>query len=955
MQTEDAANYLLKKHLRLPCTNFAIATVSSEKKTIQGVPVRAGHIVFPSDIYTSDVPAAPPALCTHYTADNAGSAGLTARQSSANHWKALLAREAAGVSTSTDGCLVYVNQLQLRYVAGCLGQTFHHPALEDCIQLPGYEILVETDGQAVDSQAMAACLIQSDSGLLQFHKHGNVPALSFTADVCPCVSFWRYVGPKGFCTSVLYDHVSGRTSIEGTADMNSAVIQQTLNVRDLQCDHHFRVAGSTDLQQDCTLNNMLVRGLSCLRGPVTCSDTISGTTVSASVALQAPSLQVRSASVSSTLSAGDVHGSSLHIDNNVTINGCMALRGGIESLNVHSALTAESLEVKSIRATSSLETQRLTAERLSVQHLEGLHVPAEYTVLVEGTAEFRKTLTCRGPVVLEGGIRGPATFHGHVGIAAGKSLRVLGQETTGLGGDLEVGGRARFGKGVQGPLAIQGSTVIHGELSVRDNIQLGAGRSLLLNGQICCNAAGLSSDCSTPKGINFWKPSSTEYSIYVQAASEKSYGGRSACAGDGITSYALRSRMPKRLGQGFVWENDHEECLMSLTAQDGSLQVHGPVTITGGLTAKSAAVFLDSVTMKNEQTTFEGAVQAASLTVTKHSTLATLALTGPALLKEVQTELLRCTGEIKAEAGLSVDGPTKLRSVCVSSDSQYGLTVDNGAEIRQLTVLEDTLLAGNVLVSDAARFTVKAGLTSLGGNLTVSGTSTTVNNLAVGGDVTVSGDTTLTGGVSVSNTFTVKKGLACLGGNLTVTGRKTHVQDLSCCGSFSVSGSSVMEDITVLGDLIVQGKLQCAASTASRRQALDHGAGCCTLLPNGIAVSATTWTCPAGFTSCSINTSVIVRRDAKTATEHMLLLCTLRIVQDVGAQQFSLDDTSGSLLTVQSCVGAGALLFDCNDMVPGQSYSLALQVQDAVTGVDLSADELSALDIKFQAGSLNFF
>ncbi len=88
-------------------------------------------------------------------------------------------------------------------------------------------------------------------------------------------------------------------------------------------------------------------------------------------------------------------------------------------------------------------------------------------------------------------------------------------------------------------------------------------------------------DGGTGKGIALWNGHNNDWGIYMsQSGSGKAFNGGEAVAGHDFSGYAVRFRSATSAQQGFIWENKHNQRLMSLNAGTGSLDVDGSVTAT---------------------------------------------------------------------------------------------------------------------------------------------------------------------------------------------------------------------------------------------------------------------------------------------------------------------------------------------------------------------------------------
>jgi hypothetical protein len=101
-------------------------------------------------------------------------------------------------------------------------------------------------------------------------------------------------------------------------------------------------------------------------------------------------------------------------------------------------------------------------------------------------------------------------------------------------------------------LTNSGNVVIGGILAVNQNVDTGYG-----------------------KGIRYWDAADNNWSGYMcQSGVGKSVASNTACVSlDARTAHHIRMRVGSGNGQGFIWENNGENCLMSLTADTGNLFV----------------------------------------------------------------------------------------------------------------------------------------------------------------------------------------------------------------------------------------------------------------------------------------------------------------------------------------------------------------------------------------------
>jgi hypothetical protein len=97
-------------------------------------------------------------------------------------------------------------------------------------------------------------------------------------------------------------------------------------------------------------------------------------------------------------------------------------------------------------------------------------------------------------------------------------------------------------------------------------------------------------DGGTSHGIRIWSHSDANWGIYMATAGTgKSMVGNTTCTSlDGRASHHIRSRVANTTGGGFIWENNAETCLMSLTGNTGNLYTAGGICSKWGPTAGSS-------------------------------------------------------------------------------------------------------------------------------------------------------------------------------------------------------------------------------------------------------------------------------------------------------------------------------------------------------------------------------
>lgn len=87
-------------------------------------------------------------------------------------------------------------------------------------------------------------------------------------------------------------------------------------------------------------------------------------------------------------------------------------------------------------------------------------------------------------------------------------------------------------------------------------------------------------DGGADRGIYYWLADDTNWASYMASAgASKSISGGTACSSlSGATDHHIRHRSFLGVNRGFLWENSDEECLMSLTADTGTLYTKGSIT-----------------------------------------------------------------------------------------------------------------------------------------------------------------------------------------------------------------------------------------------------------------------------------------------------------------------------------------------------------------------------------------
>jgi hypothetical protein len=111
-------------------------------------------------------------------------------------------------------------------------------------------------------------------------------------------------------------------------------------------------------------------------------------------------------------------------------------------------------------------------------------------------------------------------------------------------------------------------------------------------------------DSGYGKGIRYWDQNDANWCGYMsqQGAGKSAASNTASSSLDGRTSHHIRMRVGSGASQGFIWENANETCLMSLTADTGSLYVRSLIQ-TSNITVGQT---LNSVTHSNSGNFYNG-------------------------------------------------------------------------------------------------------------------------------------------------------------------------------------------------------------------------------------------------------------------------------------------------------------------------------------------------------------
>lgn len=82
------------------------------------------------------------------------------------------------------------------------------------------------------------------------------------------------------------------------------------------------------------------------------------------------------------------------------------------------------------------------------------------------------------------------------------------------------------------------------------------------------------------RGIMMWNSRDSNWGMYMsQAGGGRSFAGRTACNGVNFSSHSIRLRTHNHVSNGLIYENDREQCLMSVRASDGMSYFRGKMGI----------------------------------------------------------------------------------------------------------------------------------------------------------------------------------------------------------------------------------------------------------------------------------------------------------------------------------------------------------------------------------------
>jgi len=801
------ANLLFKQSQRVPSTNANISSTVLEKL------LPCNKVVYQNDIYSSNIPSNLPTLlytfvpatATTLTMYNYGTLvnpvtiNLTAAQlnnlygATASLWTALFSNSIASISVpALSAAVCFVQQVQTVLLNGTLmiSPSFYSNNLLDVIT--AYPITVTDGVNALTTPAVGNWIAQPESGVIQFFDSAAVASYGGTViNLFPIanattqtwfsttnpiqVTCWLYSGRKGAIQSLTYDSststttVTGNQIVTGNMTVNLATSLQTLT------------ATTTNLGTT-TVSGLTATGVSSLQNVSAAAATV--TSLVSSGATNTNSLVVTNTSTVGGLTAGATTLGS------VSVTGTTVLTGNITSaVNITAALTSLSVTTPTLTATAFTTGSATVSNNLVVNGVINANGGQSSTAFSGAISAPSSTVTgasstgslstgafsATGASTLSGGVSGTTNFNGNVGIASGFGLTSAGTGTTNLGGQLLVAGATQLNGGISAPLAINSSLSTTGTAAFADVVTLS--KSLQLNSFVTINAAGTVS--SAAKGYLFSTPSSTAYAIYMSTpGAGNSIAASTIASFKDVTGYAIRTRVATNATNGFVWENDTDQALMSLNASTGNLNLFGaanvPTLNVTGLSTLSAIAVTSSTNTGNSTvngltstTSSLGSASAASLTISGATVLSTL----------------------------TASGLSTLTSATISGN----LTSATTANLATVNVSSTATLSGPVQINNT--LTTGTALTTVGGNLTVQGTSTSLVNTSVTGTLGVAGVASFNNNVSVTgtNTFSVGTGLSTFNGNITALGTNSFFTT-NVSGELGVSGiSNFSNSVRVLG------------------------------------------------------------------------------------------------------------------------------------------------------------
>lgn len=121
---------------------------------------------------------------------------------------------------------------------------------------------------------------------------------------------------------------------------------------------------------------------------------------------------------------------------------------------------------------------------------------------------------------------------------------------------------------VAGALDVVGIQQFHGQLYNYGGCKLGVQNQV---------------DGGNSKGIFMWATTDPNWGIYMgQAGGSKSLAGTAACSSlSGRSAHHIRFRVASGVAGGFIWENNSDNCLMSLDADSGRLYLTSDINLAG--------------------------------------------------------------------------------------------------------------------------------------------------------------------------------------------------------------------------------------------------------------------------------------------------------------------------------------------------------------------------------------
>lgn len=140
---------------------------------------------------------------------------------------------------------------------------------------------------------------------------------------------------------------------------------------------------------------------------------------------------------------------------------------------------------------------------------------------------------------------------------------------------------------VSGTLRSTSTARFDSNVTVAGGLSVTAGQNILVPGIVGVNDG---TDTGAARGVRYWSYTDPGWATYMcTAGASKSTNSATTCTSlDGRSNHHIRHRARSAVDWGFIWENDAEQCLMSLTGDTGSLFIKGnigsPAVPVGGTT-----------------------------------------------------------------------------------------------------------------------------------------------------------------------------------------------------------------------------------------------------------------------------------------------------------------------------------------------------------------------------------